>query len=447
MPPSNALYQPSILELARAGNCRALTYWFNSFLGPQGISVQVLPAADQFLKILVYFRRPKQKAACLRLREQLARFICYRLWTLNSDAIRGVQIVARLADAPRVLWQVSVRINSPAAVKRRQAEKTAQLRTQSAKQLKFRVYRSLFMSSITLAGFLLGFWLFSLEISRAWTKNKSTDATALTDQANAATAVSQTQPASPRLPAPPGYTNFTVPDSFKGQVLAQVDLADDQKVIALTFDDGPSEGTEQVLDILKQYNVQATFFMSGVNVKRSPELARQVVAAGHAIGNRGWNHSLGNSSSIDPSHEIGDTAKLLHEVTGARTALYRPADGQLNNQLVSYAQQQQYAIALWSVDSQDVLVAAPLVLDNVLRNVRPGRIILMHDGQGGRQAATVQVLPQLIMALKQQGYRFVTVSDLLTMPSHVQGGNHEPTLPLRKRAVAMTSVDATDPNS
>jgi peptidoglycan/xylan/chitin deacetylase (PgdA/CDA1 family) len=462
---SNAFYQPSLLELAQEGNCRALTYWMNSLLGPQGISVQVLPASDQLLKVLVNFRKPKQREACLRLRDRLARFICYRLWTLNSGVIRDVKIIARVAGDPKVLWQISVRINSPAAIKLRQAKKTA-LHQQAMGPFNFRVVRLCFMSSITLAGFLFGYWLFYVEMGRLWTKSKSTEA-ALTDPADPTSADLAhvntlradgsrdnpvTQPESPHLPSPPESVRFVVPDSFRGQLVSQVDLPDDKKVIALTFDDGPSETTQQVLEILKQSNIPATFFMSGMNIKQMPDIARQVVAAGHAIGNRGWSPSLGNSNA-DPKHEINDTADLIHEVTGAKTALYRPADEQLNNQLVSYAQQRQYAITLWSVDARDMLMAAPLVLDNVLRNVQPGRIILMHDGHSDKPSVTAQVLPQLITALQQQGYRFVTVPDLLAMqtgnPKHTNDqkgansadsngshSNQDTTLPIRRRSVA-----------
>ena len=123
---SNSLYQPSLLELAQDGNCRALTYWMNSLLGPQGVQIQVQPAPDRFFKILIDFRRPRRRDACLRLRDRLVRSICYRLWTLNSDVIQGVRIVARIAGDPKVLWQQSVRINSPATAKLRQS--TSKLR-------------------------------------------------------------------------------------------------------------------------------------------------------------------------------------------------------------------------------------------------------------------------------------------------------------------------------
>jgi hypothetical protein len=87
---SHTLYQPSVIELAQAGNSRAVAYWMNSLLAPQGIQVQVMPASSgHFLKIVADFQRPRRREACVELRDRLVRFICYRLWTLNSEAIGG----------------------------------------------------------------------------------------------------------------------------------------------------------------------------------------------------------------------------------------------------------------------------------------------------------------------------------------------------------------------
>nr|RNJ64882.1 MAG: polysaccharide deacetylase family protein [Leptolyngbya sp. IPPAS B-1204] len=426
---SGSTRHPSLLELAQAGNCRALTYWMNSFLSPQGVDVQVLPATDRFLRILVDFRTPRQREACLRLRDRLVRFICYRLWTLNSEVISGVRIVARVAGDSRILWQVSVQINSPATARVRRTKQVTLRHQQAMNQLKFRTFRSLFMSSITLAGFFIGYRLFYGEMGRLWSQEAPKDAPMLAGSASNAIAAANPPRSEPmlRLPSPPGYTNFVVPERFRGQVVSHVDLPETEKVIALTFDDGPQAGTTaQILDTLKEYNTPATFFVAGVNLKSQPELARRMVEEGHAIGNRGWNRTLENGKAADPKAEIDRTAKLIHEITGTKTGLFRPADGRLDNELVSYAQEKQYAVTLWSIDSQDALVAAPLLLDNVLRNTRSGRIILLHDRGSANQSPTVQALPQLITALQQQGYRFVTVPQLLAMQAAVQPKEPQP---------------------
>lgn len=435
---SDTLYRPSILELAQEGNCRALTYWMNSFLAPQGIYVRVQPDSANFLKVLIDFRRPRRREACLHLRDRLTRAICYRLWTLNSDVIRGVRLVARVAGDPKILWQLSVRINSPAANKLRRAEATSLRQMQAMNQLKFRVARSLFMSSITLAGFLIGYWLFYLEMGKVLAKSQPTDPSFFANNPEVAPALPQTEIV-PQISAPPGRVNFLVPESFKGQVVSQIDVPETEKVIALTFDDGPHpESTAQVLEVLKQYSAKATFFVSGAGVEEFPAMARRIVAEGHALGNRAWDRTAGETSNLDSTREVDETSKLIQEVTGAKTELFRPPNGRLDTKLVNYAQQQGYAVTLWSVDSQDSLVAAPILLDNVLKNVRPGRIVLLHDGSGGEQSATLQALPQLLTALQQQGYRFVTIPELLKiqLKSNQQQQQNETRLPLRKRAIA-----------
>lgn len=445
---SNALYQPSILELAQEGNCRALTYWMNSFLSPQGIYVQVHPASDHFLKILVSFRKPRQKEACLRMRDRLVRFICYRLWTLNSVAIRGARIVARIPGDSRILWQLSVRINSPAAAKVRRTEQMSLRQLQAAHQFKFRVFRSLFMSSITLAGFFVGYWLFYAEFGKFLTREKSANASVLaagirSSEVETPEVGSESLDAAPQIPAPPGQANFPIPESFRGEVTSQVSVPEPVKAIALTFDDGPHpEVTAEILSILKQHNTKATFFMSGENIKQSPEMARRVVSEGHAVGNRGWHQGLETGKAADPVREIDDTTNLIEEVTGAKTELFRPPDGRLNNKLIAHAKQQEYAIMLWSVDSQDSLVAAPILLDNVLRNAQPGRIVLLHDGLSKTgPSATVQALPQLITALQQQGYQFVTVPQLLKLQA-VPERQKDTKIPFRKQSIAAVRAKA-----
>ncbi len=442
---SNSLYQPSLLELAQEGNCRALTYWMNSFLGPEGVEVQVQPAPDQFLKVVVYFRRPQRREACLQLRDRLVRTICYRLWTLNSRSIRGVRIVAYLLGDAKVLWHTTVRINSPATLKLRQAETLSLRQMQAAHQFRFRVLRSLFMSGITLAGFFAGYWLFYLQVGRLLAKGKPAEAPGLANQPETLVETDAASTASPsqRSEKDP----VSVPKALQGQVVSQVEVPNTEKVIALTFDDGPNSAvTAQVLEVLKQYNAKATFFMSGLNVQQNPDLAKQVAAEGHAIGNRGWSRGLGTGDAADPKREVDETSKLIQETTGVKPELFRPADGQLDNAVVSHAKDEQYTVTLWSVDAQDKLVAAPILLDNVLRNAQPGRIVLLHDSLGlNNQTATLQALPQLITALQQQGYRFVTVPQLLALQQSTR--QKDTRLPLRKPAIAIApeEVSALNP--
>lgn len=211
---------------------------------------------------------------------------------------------------------------------------------------------------------------------------------------------------------------FSAPEPFQGKTIYEVKQKKPEKVIALTFDDGPWQQTSlQVLDILKENNIKATFFWIGRQVKKYPDIARKVVAEGHVIGNHTWNHQYNKVDELKAAHEINDTAALIYQTTGVKTAYFRPPGGLLNNGLVAYAQKKKYAVTMWSADSRDSnrgRPAAPALTHNVLCAARSGRIVLMHDG-GGNRTQTVKALPQLIDKLQQQGYKFVTIPELLAI--------------------------------
>lgn len=214
--------------------------------------------------------------------------------------------------------------------------------------------------------------------------------------------------------------NFSVPVQFQGKTLREVKVEGNQKVIALTFDDGPwSPTTSQILKVLEEHNVEATFFVVGKQVQKYPQLLQQIVAGGHAIGNHTWSHQYDHYSASAAAREFNDTAALIYETTGVKTALFRPPAGILNNGLATYAHQEQYAVVMWSADSKDWRyrhTTAKTIADNILESVQPGGIVLLHDG-GGDRSHTVQALPQLITSLKKHGYQFVTVPELLEMGS------------------------------
>jgi chitin deacetylase len=219
--------------------------------------------------------------------------------------------------------------------------------------------------------------------------------------------------------------NLPVPVQFQGKTIRDVQLNSQDKAIAqvapekpiaLTFDDGPwPNSTSQVLDVLKKSNVKATFFMVGMQVQKYPQLLKQVVANGHAIGNHTWSHQYDHYNASAAAREIDRTAELVYKTTGVKTSLFRPPAGILNNGLVNYAHEKKYAVVMWSVDSKDWRsrrTTRQAFIDNVLKEAKPGGIVLLHDG-GGDRSNTVQALPQLIAQLKKHGYKFVTVPELL----------------------------------
>ncbi|AFZ04081.1 polysaccharide deacetylase family protein [Calothrix sp. PCC 6303] len=224
------------------------------------------------------------------------------------------------------------------------------------------------------------------------------------------------QPQKSPSPKPQNLT-FTPPPKFQGKTLHQAEIPNQEKVIALTFDDGPwQETTTQMLDILKKNDIKATFFWVGTAIKENPEIAKKVVADGHAIGNHTWHHWYKQMDAATAKSEIEHTADLIYQTTGVKTTLFRPPGGYLNNGLAGYAKSQKYAVVMWSQTSADTDPKAKyqVFVKNVIRDAKPGGIVLMHDG-GGDRRRTVQALPGIIQGLKAKGYRFVTVPELLAM--------------------------------
>ncbi len=155
--------QPSILDLARSGNFQALNYWIDSLLRPQGIYARVEEAQAGCVQILVEFQRDFASDTTLlgsTLREGVVKFICHQLWRLNSPAVEGVRIHARLAGEPEILWKQSVRIVTPANRDRRRYRSLLVV-----DWVKFKTYRSLLLIGSSLASFVLGCWVTYQEAS------------------------------------------------------------------------------------------------------------------------------------------------------------------------------------------------------------------------------------------------------------------------------------------
>lgn len=219
--------------------------------------------------------------------------------------------------------------------------------------------------------------------------------------------------------------NYSIPEQFQGKTIKQVNLSGSKKVIALTFDDGPwPNSTEEILDILKEQNVKATFFWVGQALSNQRDIAERVVNEDHTIANHTWSHRYHKFSREAAAEEVEKTASLIEELTGVKSLLFRPPGGVLDNGLVEYVSHQNYANIMWSVDSRDWRSSSASIIDNVLKQAKSGGIVLMHDG-GGNRSDTVKALPTIIKELKNQGYEFVTIPELLTMAD--QDGVEQPT--------------------
>lgn len=188
-----------------------------------------------------------------------------------------------------------------------------------------------------------------------------------------------------------------------------------RKKIALTFDDGPHPRyTERILDILEKYGVRATFFVIGQNLENYPEVLKAVHQKGHEIGNHSYRHR--NESHMDGATVLNEMEKcesLILQQTGVKPRLFRPPQGDYNEEVESIAKQKNYSIILWSIDTRDWdHTSADSILRTVDKEVTDGDIILMHDYVSGKNT-TCEALEAMIPILLSRGYEFVTVSELI----------------------------------
>lgn len=187
-----------------------------------------------------------------------------------------------------------------------------------------------------------------------------------------------------------------------------------QMKIALTFDDGPHPVyTREILDILREYNIRATFFVIGENVEKYPELVEQELAEGHEVGNHTYSHC--HLSEVAPEkiiREIEACEATVYQLCEYRTKLFRPPEGVLPEAIHDYTANADYTVVLWSIDTYD-WAHNPIdrIMENVRRNADPGDIILMHDSVN--DSLTPDALRQVIPYLLSEGYSFVTVSELM----------------------------------
>lgn len=202
----------------------------------------------------------------------------------------------------------------------------------------------------------------------------------------------------------------------RGEILWEVPVQ--KKVIALTFDDGPhKEISPQILDLLKQYDAKATFFVLGNRMDKYKEIILREVAEGHELGNHTFNHALFNRkvSKGELNREIELTKQKLYEITGTYGKWFRPPGGYYNDDVVAAAKENGYTVVMWSwhQDTEDwKRPGAKKIARKVLNNVRNGDIVLMHDNvQGSTQ--TLEALKIILPELTARGYKFVTVSQLM----------------------------------
>ncbi len=202
---------------------------------------------------------------------------------------------------------------------------------------------------------------------------------------------------------------------YDGDVLSSC-YGEPTKKIALTFDDGPHPRyTPQILEILEEYGIKATFFVVGQNAEYYPELVKAEVDGGHEVGNHTFTHAnLRNGTYETVCGEILRTERMIYENTDFRSRLLRPPEGIYSQAVCDAAADFDYTIVLWSIDTRDwTHNPSDKIAEQVLAEVKGGDIILFHDFIG-RDSPTPDALRIIIPKLLAQGYKFVTVSELIS---------------------------------
>jgi len=217
----------------------------------------------------------------------------------------------------------------------------------------------------------------------------------------------------------------------RGQARVWWSADTDDRVVALTFDDGPTDLTPQVLDVLARYDAPATFFVIGALAARRPDLVTAVHEAGHEVGNHTYDHVGAERMGPDEVRaNVERGADAVAEVVGDRPRWLRPVKGHVTGSLLRAAAAVGHDVAIWSLTrgprslADDDTVA---VRRHLVEGVHPGAIALLHDGVGAsavdpfgsserlalRRATELAVLPQVVEHWLEEGYRFVTLSQLI----------------------------------
>lgn len=189
----------------------------------------------------------------------------------------------------------------------------------------------------------------------------------------------------------------------------------DQKVVALTFDHSwGNKFTPSILDTLKQNDIRVTFFIMGPWAQKYPDVAKRMVADGHEIASHGYRHeNYGDMSPEWVKEDIQKSQALIKEVTGVEPRLIRPPNGHYSQKSLKATDELGYKTIIWNVDSLDWKnPGRDVIIERVMKRVKPGAIILLHASDTPVQ--TADALPILLEKLKAEGYKIVTVSELLT---------------------------------
>lgn len=201
---------------------------------------------------------------------------------------------------------------------------------------------------------------------------------------------------------------------FFGGIVSWVET--DKKIVALTFDDGPTKNTGTVLEMLDKLGVKATFFVTGSELKQNPEAGRMIVQAGHELGNHSYSHNrMVFKSQSFIKKEIEETDSLIRQAGYQGDILFRPPYGKKLLGLPYYLNKQHRKSIMWDIEPEsypEIGADTNKIVKYVAEKTKPGSIILLHVMYESR-AKSVDSITGVINELKAKGYQFVTVSELL----------------------------------
>ncbi|WP_406114853.1 polysaccharide deacetylase family protein [Kitasatospora purpeofusca] len=227
------------------------------------------------------------------------------------------------------------------------------------------------------------------------------------DGPSAAPSAAAAPAAAPSPPAPPaGAAPARALTEAESRPVYELDA--DRRVVALTIDDGPDpRHTPTVLALLEQHGIRATFFLIGENAVEHPDLVREIAARGHHIANHTWTHpDLRHLSEVKVREELERTSELLHRTTGKAPSWFRAPGGDWSPASLRVSAELGMRPMAWSVDPRDWARPGTVVItDRILKDVRPGAIVLNHDG-GGDRSQTVAALKAYLPVLIDSGYHF-----------------------------------------
>lgn len=220
-----------------------------------------------------------------------------------------------------------------------------------------------------------------------------------------------------------GYQSMAPTGQWYGRTF--IGLPPGSKKLALTYDDGPNDPhTFHLLEVLAKHNIRATFFVIGQYAQKRPDLAREIVKAGHAIGNHTFSHpNLIFASNRQTKSELQQCQQVLSDATGEMPRLFRPPFGGRRPGTLQIARSLQLEPVMWNVTGWDWKGRpAAYIEQRVRKQVRGGDVILLHDGShavfGSDRSQTVIATDRLISTYKSQGFEFVTIPEMMLVHSN-----------------------------